>query len=162
MGRKKRAGRGAGKMWLYACVRTCIHILHSEKQKGEKKEKRSRVMHLEKKCRERWRGWEDTTCHPAGDWGTSGKQRGASRWTGQREAGNWQPTCGQASRQQTPGHLFVNQSAGAWYRAESRWTGRQPGWIPGSGSGVSLSRELATQSHEKGFFLCCLRVVHMV
>lgn len=70
----------------------------------------------------------------------SGKQHDASRWTGQQEPGNWQPTCGRASRQQTPGSFFVNQPAGAWYRAESRWMGWQPGWIPGSCSGSACLR----------------------
>lgn len=74
----------------------------------------------------------------------------------QQGPGNWQPTCGQASRQQTPAQCFVQQPVGGWYRAESRWMGQQPGWVPGSCSGVSMQRELATQNHVKGCLLFSL------
>lgn len=105
MGRK-RAGRGAEKMCLYVWVCARIYILHSEKQK-----RKSRVMHFEKNCRKRCRGWKDTTCHSAGD---SGHQESSAMPAGER-----------GSRRLVTGSQHVGRPAGSKHLAISLWTGQR-------------------------------------
>lgn len=98
------------------CVCVCVHlyVVCIQKSKRKKKKTKTRVTHLEKKCRKKWRGWEDTTCHSAGDSG--------HRESSAMPAGEW------GSRSLVAGSQHVARPAGSKHLAISLWTSqREPG-----------------------------------
>lgn len=156
---KKQVGGQTGCDCMCACVRACIYILHSEKQK-----KKSSVMHLEKKCRKRPTGWEDATCHSAGD---AGHQESSAMPAGEQGSGSLVTGSQHVARPAGSKHLAISlwtsqREPGREQRAGG-WGGSQAGYLAAALG--SACRETSLHGAVKRavcFFLCCLRVVHTV